>query len=151
VPSRPYQYDSEVSYLDVAPMLLHPVLKQVAAEYLPDELLYPEKLGFPAPITPWFQSSEAQRRFREVLLDPRTVSRGIFKQDVLGDHIRLVARSERGAGSDATYLIWNLVNLELWQRIFTDMQPASVRPLSRRAHAADRASDEPQQRVAARN
>jgi asparagine synthase (glutamine-hydrolysing) len=114
------------------------ILKDVAAEYLPAALLHREKQGFPVPVTPWFQRPDTQQRFKDVLLDARTLSRGIFQQKVVERHLAEVARGDRGTGSDATYLVWNLVNFELWQRTFIDAPPPS-----RRATDAERATGAP--------
>jgi len=117
------------------------ILKDVAAEYLPAELLSREKQGFPVPVTPWFEAAATRRRFEEVLLDPKTVGRGLFKRAFVEDHLRRVAKGERGHGSNATYLIWHLLNFELWQRVFMDTPPSrGVRTLQPIAH---RTGDQP--------
>ena len=96
------------------------ILKQIAERYLPRDLLYREKKGFPVPVTNWFLDPRTRSRFEEVLLDPRTKARGIFNQAVIERHLRCVAAGERGNASFATYLIWYLTNLELWFRTFID-------------------------------
>ena len=105
------------------------ILKDVAAEYLPAELLSREKQGFPVPVTPWFETPATRRRFEEVLLDPRTLRRGLFKRAFVEEHLRRVARGERGHASNATYLIWHLLNFELWQRVFIDPARPSIAPV----------------------
>jgi len=101
------------------------ILKDIAVEYLPRELLHREKRGFPVPVTPWFQSPSTRSRLEEILLDPRTVGRGIFRQSVVEDHLRRVVAQQDQTGAEATYLAWNLVNFELWQRMFVDRDRAA--------------------------
>jgi asparagine synthase (glutamine-hydrolysing) len=124
------------------------ILKEIAAEHLPAELVHRQKKGFPVPVTPWFQAPATRRRLEEVLLDPRTLRRGIFKQGVVEDHLSGVARGERGQGSDATYLIWNLVNFELWQRVFIDAPPARAQQIPQQSTHVPLADDQQRQRLA---
>jgi asparagine synthase (glutamine-hydrolysing) len=102
------------------------ILKDVAARHLPHDLLHREKKGFPVPVTPWFLQPATRKRFEEILLDDRTARRGIVNRAAVERHFREVAAGERGSSSAATYLIWYLVNLELWQQVFFDAAPARV-------------------------
>lgn len=96
------------------------ILKDVAGRYLPRDLLHREKKGFPVPVTPWFLQPATRKRFEEILLDDRTARRGIVNRAAVERHFREVTSGQRGTSSAATYLIWYLVNLELWQRVFID-------------------------------
>ena len=111
------------------------MLKDVAAEYLPAELVHRPKQGFPVPITPWFLAPTTRRRYEEVLLDPSTTARGIFRKDVVEAHLRQIASGTAGETSDATMLVWNLLNFELWQRAFIDRPAAASDGRSHRASA----------------
>jgi len=102
------------------------ILKEIAAQYLPHDLLHREKKGFPVPVTNWFVDPRTRPRFEEVLLDDRTKRRGIVDHAVVEDHLRRVAAGARGVSSHATYLIWYLTNLELWYRVFIDAPPPST-------------------------
>lgn len=127
------------------------ILKDVAAEFLPPELLHRKKQGFPVPMTPWVQGAVTRRRLQEVLLDPKTVQRGIFNQTLVEDHLRRVARGEHGQGSDATYVLWNLVNFELWQRVFIDAPESGALRTARRIAEATSAAHQYGERAAARS
>ena len=94
------------------------VLRQAMKGLLPDEWLHARKQPFGTPILMWFDGP-LRARIREVLLDPRTLSRGYFNaarlETLLRDHFeRRVDRAE---------VIFRLLNLELWQRRFLDSPP----------------------------
>jgi asparagine synthetase B (glutamine-hydrolysing) len=122
------------------------ILKQIAAQYLPHDLLYREKKGFPVPVTNWFVDPRTRPRFEEVLLDDRTKRRGIVDSAVVEDHLRRVAAGARGVSSYATYLIWYLTNLELWHRVFIDAPPPAARQIPETPPPAD-----PPLKIAARS
>jgi len=97
------------------------VLKKVAARHLPERLVHRAKLGFPVPLTRWLDRPVTRRWFEEILLDPSTLSRGLFDRGWIEARLR---RDRRGSDARgvlrSSYLIWNLVNFELWQRSFID-------------------------------
>ena len=96
------------------------VLKSLAAELLPHDLIYRRKRGFPVPISPWLEHARTRSQFEQVLLDDRTVQRGIFKRDVLERYLRATPVAQRRATRGVADLMWNLVNFELWMRRFID-------------------------------
>ena len=72
-------------------------------------------MGFGVPIDHWFRGPLAGY-LREVLTDPRTIQRGMFRPQVV---TRLV--DEHVAGRfDHSYRLWALLVLELWQRRWVD-------------------------------
>jgi asparagine synthase (glutamine-hydrolysing) len=91
------------------------ILREAVKDLLPASILTRRKMGFPVPFALWMKGP-AQRLAREILLDPRTVQRGIIDrrgvERLLGAH----ATGET-EGGDA---IWSLLNLELWYRTFID-------------------------------
>ena len=102
------------------------ILKDIIAEYLPPEFVHRKKEGFPVPVIPWLKRDATRARFEEVLLDPRTASRGILDQKVIE---RFLRRFRQGSDSDSrssAYFIWSLVNFELWQRVYLDPSTISA-------------------------
>jgi len=89
------------------------ILKKVAEEFLPHNIIYRQKAGFPVPLATWFRKPN---RFTEVLKERRTLDRGLFDPDTTD---RILKRHERGE-HDYSSTIWNLVNLEIWARLFVD-------------------------------
>jgi len=96
------------------------ILKRLAEDFLPHELIHRQKRGFPVPIVRWLAQPDIRTRIEEILLDPQSMARGIVKRSVLESYLRKVPIEQRRAPRGATELIWNLLNLELWQRQFID-------------------------------
>ena len=96
------------------------ILKDIAAEYLSHDLIHRPKRGFPVPVAEWFHAPATRRQFEEILLDPATVRRGVFNQRAIEGYLRNVADSRRADDFDSMFVIWNLINFELWQRTFID-------------------------------
>jgi asparagine synthase (glutamine-hydrolysing) len=92
------------------------ILKKVAEDFLPQEIIYRKKAGFPVPLATWFREPN---RFTEILGEDRTLDRGLFDRTAIS---RLVERHKRGE-HDYSSTIWNLTNLEIWARLFLDADP----------------------------
>ena len=91
------------------------VLKKVAENYLPREVIYRRKVGFTVPLTRWFTGPLAPL-VRGVLLAPRSLDRGYFNADVL----RRVIDGHLQRRADREQAIWVLLALEIWHRLFID-------------------------------
>ena len=71
-----------------------------------------DKMGFPVPLTEWYQSGPVCAFVRETLLATRARQRGVFH----GSHVESLLDSERPYGRT----IWALLSLELWMQAFID-------------------------------
>jgi asparagine synthase (glutamine-hydrolysing) len=82
---------------------------------LPDRVITRKKTGFTPPQAAWFQ--HAQRSYvREILLSESARERGIFREGFV-EHVL----DEHDAGrDDRRLLIWTLLCMEWWHRIFID-------------------------------
>jgi asparagine synthase (glutamine-hydrolysing) len=89
---------------------------------LPEPILTRRKMGFPVPLKVWF-ASEFNRMAGEVLLDPATQRRGLFKADC----VERILREHKDHRRDFSEHIWLLMNLELWHRQFLD-RPVTAAP-----------------------
>ena len=91
------------------------VLKNAMGRYLPRELIHRKKAGFGAPLRSWIQDD-----LNEVIqyyLGPAQVkSRGIFKSD----QVQRILKENATGSRDHAYLIYALINLELWMQSFLD-------------------------------
>jgi asparagine synthase (glutamine-hydrolysing) len=91
------------------------LLKKVARKFLPAGVIDRKKEGFPTPLGLWFRK-EARQFLRETLSQSAVARRGLFNpkyvNKLLNDH-----DSNRG---DYAGLLWALVQVELWYRIFID-------------------------------
>jgi asparagine synthase (glutamine-hydrolysing) len=91
------------------------ILKEVASDLLPPEILARPKQGFGMPLDRWF-GGDFGRLAREVLLDPRARGRGWF--DPRGVEALLSGAGQRAEhGARQT---WTLVCLELWAQSYLD-------------------------------
>jgi asparagine synthase (glutamine-hydrolysing) len=103
------------------------LLKKVARNWLPKEIIYRKKEGFPMPFAVWFRKQA--RSFVRDLLSPSTIRRrGLFNSDYVE---RLLNEHESGS-ADHSALVWGLLSVELWHRAFLDAQAsAHISPASR--------------------
>src|SRR5712692_322702 len=91
------------------------ILKSAIEDILPRSIVYRQKMGFPTPWAYWLAGPQLDD-LEYVLLEPRTLERGLFK----GDEIRRLFADHRAGHRDNGNRIWRLLNLEIWQRIFVD-------------------------------
>ncbi|HEV8523298.1 MAG TPA: asparagine synthase (glutamine-hydrolyzing) [Terriglobales bacterium] len=95
------------------------LLKKVAARWLPAAVVHRKKQGFPVPMAVWFRG-EARSFVRDLQSAETVRRRGLFDcryvQRLLDDH-------DLGTRDNAA-LIWALVSVELWHRLFLDSRAA---------------------------
>lgn len=91
------------------------LLKTLAAEKLPREIVYRKKQGFPVPIATWFRDALYERT-RDVLLDPGSTGRGYFRDG----YVEKILRRHREGKEDLSRRIFTLLALELWHRKYID-------------------------------
>jgi asparagine synthase (glutamine-hydrolysing) len=92
------------------------LLKKVAADLLPAEIVTRRKQGFGVPIKHWFRGDLNDYAY-ELLLSPRAQQRGIFNPEFIRDLLQAHARTTLVNHSDA---IWALLCLELWFQTYMD-------------------------------
>ena len=91
------------------------ILKRAAEGLLPREVVWRRKAGFGAPIRSWLRGP--LRPLVDDLLSEETVrARGLFRHQEVQ---RIIAANLTGR-EDYNLQIFQLLNLELWQRIFID-------------------------------
>lgn len=89
------------------------LLRQVAARYLPDEIIKLKKQGFRFPLGIWFRTD--LKKFLLALFDQsRFVELGLFEKSYID---QLLAEHMSGK-VDHNYRIWVLLNLEYWYRMY---------------------------------
>ena len=97
------------------------VLREALRAELPAFAVAQAKRPFETPIRLWFDH-ELAGRIREVVLDPRSLGRGILRPAAVE---RLIARHFSGE-TDSTELVFRLLVLELWhQGVLEAPQPVS--------------------------
>lgn len=91
------------------------LLKKVAAQFVPKDVIYRRKMGFGVPVGNWFRSN-MKDFIREVLLSEKSLQRGVIKSEMLARYVNDHIEAKR----DYTYQIWTLLMLELWFQRFID-------------------------------
>lgn len=92
------------------------ILREAMKGILPAEILDRPKMGFPVPVGNWFRGP-FKHIVDEYVLGPRALERGIFDPAFVRS---LVAKHNAGENHDER--IWSLLNFEIWQRRFIDLE-----------------------------
>jgi asparagine synthase (glutamine-hydrolysing) len=87
------------------------VLKRAFADLLPPPIRSRRKMGFGVPVGRWFRA-ELRDELEGVLLDRRSLDRGLFRPASIQDLVTEHAEGRREHG----HRLWALVMLELWLR-----------------------------------
>jgi asparagine synthase (glutamine-hydrolysing) len=98
------------------------LLKQVAKDFLPPEILARPKRGFAVPIKHWFRG-DLTAYASEILRSPTARQRGIFNPKYIDTLLSTHAQTTLVNHSSA---IWTLLCLELWFQTYID-QPVQTR------------------------
>jgi len=91
------------------------LLKKVMESYLPQQIIYRKKRGFPVPVARWFRT-ELYARTAEILLDSRTLSRQYFTRS----YIERILSRHRAGHEDLSRRIFSMLALETWHRRYVD-------------------------------
>jgi len=91
------------------------VLRDAVRDWLPASVLERPKMGFRVPVDEWLRG-ELRDLPADVLLDPRSTARGLFRRTEVE---RLIA-DHRDRTADNGLRIWALVQLELWFQTYVD-------------------------------
>lgn len=100
------------------------LLKKVAADLVPEEILKRPKMGFGVPLEHWFQGDLAGYAY-DMLTSTQAQQRGIFDQAFVRDLLK-AHRGTRAVNDGEA--IWALLCLEHWFRIYMDDTPCSIQP-----------------------
>lgn len=98
------------------------LLKKVSRAWLPAEVIERKKQGFPMPLSIWFRREA--RAFVHDLLAPDVLRRRGLFEPAFVEHL---LREHESGFADHGSLIWSLLSIELWHRLFID-QPGGGRP-----------------------
>ena len=91
------------------------ILKSAVEDLLPKSIVFRQKMGFPTPWAYWLAGPQLDS-LEQMLLEERTVQRGLFRSDV----VKRLFAEHRARHRDHGNRIWRLLNLEIWQRVFID-------------------------------
>ena len=91
------------------------ILKKVAMDYLPRDIVYRPKASFTMPIRSWI-ADDLRSMVDDVLSISVIKRRGILNYE----YIREIIEKDRQGLEDNAYRIYQLLTLELWFRRFID-------------------------------
>ncbi len=89
------------------------ILREIAREFVPRELIDRPKMGFGIPRSRWIRE-DLRELVREVLLDEESRSRGWYQ---FSEVERILKAHDQGSELDS--LIWPMFMLELWAKTWT--------------------------------
>jgi len=91
----------------------------IASRIYGDAFARREKIGFSVPNRRWFREDRGLGRYRAMLLEERTVGRSFYD----GDSLRKALRWRlEGDGAPLDYLLWSVLNIEIWMRLFIERE-----------------------------
>ena len=90
------------------------LLREISKKYLPTIISNRKKSGFPLPMNDWMNS----RQVKEILLDQKTLSRGLYNEEYLNKIIQ--TKDDKDLYDFNGKKIWMIINLEIWMREFLD-------------------------------
>jgi asparagine synthase (glutamine-hydrolysing) len=99
------------------------VLIDTFKDLIPPNIQTRKKMGFGVPIDHWFRA-ELKPMLYDVLLSERCLSRGLLNPDA----VRTLVDEHTSGTMDHAYRLWNLLCLELWQRMMIDGVPPLEAP-----------------------
>jgi asparagine synthase (glutamine-hydrolysing) len=91
------------------------ILKRTLEQFLPRDVIQRPKHGFEAPLRIWFRGNLAEVA-EDVLLSTSSLSRDYFRPE----SVRSLISAHRAGRADHGTHLWQLLNLELWHRMFLD-------------------------------
>jgi len=100
------------------------ILKDAVRDWLPPGIADRPKQGFSVPVRHWLRG-ELRGLAEDVLLDPGSLRRGLFRED----NLRSLIREHLDGARDHETRIWTLLQLELWFRTYVD-GPVPESPLT---------------------
>ena len=99
------------------------VLSETFSRLIPKDIQTRRKMGFGVPIDHWFRA-ELKPLLHDILLSSRCLQRGLLKED----SVRQLINEHTSGKFDHAYRLWNLLCLELWQRMYLDSSPPITAP-----------------------
>lgn len=101
------------------------VLIETFKDLIPPDIQTRKKMGFGVPIDHWFRA-ELKPMLYDVLLSERCLGRGLLN----ASSVKTLVDEHVSGTMDHAYRLWNLLCLELWQRMVLDDVPPISAPTS---------------------
>lgn len=92
------------------------ILKKLAEQYLPKEIIYRQKSGFGVPLGRWFRNRHGLGQFLDYLTSSAFRQRELWRPQSID---RLIDEHIAGR-QDHSEVLWELLNMEVWSRMYLD-------------------------------
>lgn len=98
------------------------IVKRLGEKLLPNEVVYRRKSGFGVPVSEWMREKKGMGRYLDLFFEPRFAQRGYLRTD----SIQKMAQEHLSGKYDHGEILWELINLELWYRIFMEEEAVGL-------------------------
>ncbi len=92
------------------------ILKKISKKYLEKKIYNRKKIGFPLPLEDWFRDKSGLYSLIKYIQDEKFYSRDIYNHRFIKELIDLHLKKKQDLGR----VLWVIINVELWHRIFID-------------------------------
>jgi asparagine synthase (glutamine-hydrolysing) len=92
------------------------IVKKLGLRFLPRQVVLRPKSGFGVPISSWLRDKKGMGRYLDLFSEPKFEQRDYFKTQV----VQRLAQEHLSGKVDHGEILWGLINLELWHRVFID-------------------------------
>lgn len=92
------------------------LLKAETAKLFPRDMVYRRKMGFDVPVAQWLRQESVLGRYLDVLTDETARQRGFVRANAVGRFVT----EHRAGHADHSDILWPLLTLEVWLRMFVD-------------------------------
>ena len=93
------------------------LIKEIASRFYNREFAYREKIGLSVPNRRWFKQRAGLGLYGGLLLEERTTGRSFYNGAFLRGELK---RRLENDNAPLDYLLWSVLNLELWIRLFIE-------------------------------
>jgi asparagine synthase (glutamine-hydrolysing) len=94
------------------------ILKKLSEEYFDDSFIYRDKIGFALPIDKWLREENSLKQMLDLLTDKTFRERGFYNHR----NIDSLIENHLNGNKDYSKYLMNIINFEVWHRIFIDKQ-----------------------------
>jgi asparagine synthase (glutamine-hydrolysing) len=94
--------------------------KKAIEDLLPRPVVYRKKAGMGVPLNHWFRATRLKDYTADLLLDRRATDRGYFQRGFVEDLLAGKGPAYAVGQDRSGELIWMLLAIELWHRVFVD-------------------------------
>ena len=118
------------AHLKITPYETKPLIKHIATQFVPTEGVYRRKSGFGLPLSQWLTHRHGLGRYLNFFTNPNA-----FQREYLNyKEVKKIIQEHVSRKKDHGEVLWILINLEIWSRIFLNgVHPSKIWPSTKSA------------------